>query len=174
MEKDLTVIEIRVKLLRDIKGLTQTELANTLGVSQALINSWENGYANIALRQLLKLSYFYKVPLDYLMGLTTKFDRNNYEFKDTLDLKYLGKKIRLIRKMEGLTQEQFAIKIHTKRSSISYYESGKMTLSSADLKEICNTFGFSSDWCVGNTLKCLKRDKKVKLTEDEIKEYIEV
>ena len=46
MNKDLTVIEIRIKLLRDIKGITQEKLANILGVSQALINSWENGYAD--------------------------------------------------------------------------------------------------------------------------------
>jgi len=174
MNKDLTVIEIRIKLLRDIKGITQEKLANILGVSQALINSWENGYADIALRQLVKLAAFYKVPMDYLIGLTTKFDRENYEFKDNLDLKYLGKKIRIIRKMEGLTQEEFANKIHSKRSSISYYESGKMMMSSADLKEICNTFGFSSDWCIGNTSICFRREKKSKIKESEIKEYVEI
>ena len=76
--------------------------------------------------------------------------------------------------MEGLTQEEFANKIHSKRSSISYYESGKMMMSSADLKEICNTFGFSSDWCIGNTSICFRREKKSKIKESEIKEYVEI
>lgn len=93
---------------------------------------------------------------------------------EILDLNYLGKMIRIIRKMEDLTQDEFASKIHTKRSNVSYYECGKMAISSADLKEICNTFGYSADWCIGNTLECIRRDKKIKIKEEEIKEYIAI
>lgn len=172
MEKNLTIVEIRLKFLRNLKGLTQTELANTLNISQALINSWENGYTNISLKQLVRLTYFYKVPLDYILGLTTQFDREEYDFKQELDLKYLGKMIRIIRKMEDLTQEEFAKVIHNERSNISYYETGQKSMSSADLKEICNNFGYSADWCCGNTLKCIRRPKKIKLKAEEIREYV--
>ena len=78
--KSLTVIEIRIRFLRDLKGLTQKNLAKSLNVSQALINSWENGYQNISLRQLVKLSYFYQVPIDYIIGLTTEYDKSIYNF----------------------------------------------------------------------------------------------
>ncbi len=172
--KDLTVIEVRIKFLRSLKGITQAELSKDLGVSQSLINSWENGYQNVSLRQLVKLSYYYGVPVDYIFGLTTTFDRNIYEFKNELDLKYLGKNIRIIRKIEGLTQEEFAKEIHTKRSNIGYYELGKLMMSSADLKEICNDFGFSADWCLGNTLECIRRDRKIKLKESEYKTFINI
>ena len=169
---NLTIVEIRIKHLRNLKGITQLELAKALNVTQALINSWENGYANISLKQLLKLSYFYKIPVDYILGLTTKFDKNIYNYKEHIDLKYLGKNIRIIRKIEGLTQDEFANIIHTKRSNISYYEVGKTAMSSADLKEICNTFGYSADWCLGNTNECIKRGKNIKIAPDEIKEFI--
>lgn len=172
MDKNVTIVEVRIKFLRDLKGLTQTEVANYLNVSQALVNSWENGYANISIKQLLKLSYFYKVPIDYIIGLTTKFLREDYHFKQELDLKEFGKKLRIIRKIEGLTQEEFAHKAFTKRSNISYYETGKMVMSSADLKQICDTFGYSADWCLGLTDKCIKRNKKVKIKPEEIKEFI--
>ena len=172
--KDLTVVEIRIKFLRNLKGITQEELSKKLGVSQSLINSWENGYQNVSLRQLVKLAYFYGVPVDYIFGLITNFDKKMYKFKKDLDLKYLGKNIRIIRKIKGLTQEEFAKELHTKRSNIGYYERGKLTMSSADLKEICNDFGFSADWCLGNTDVCIRRDKKIFLDESEYKTYINI
>jgi len=47
-----------------------------------------------------------------------------------------------------------------------------MMMSSADLKEICNTFGFSADWCIGNTLECIRRDIKIKIKPEEMRSYI--
>lgn len=172
--KNITIIEMRIKFLRDLKGLRQKDVAKDLNISRALINSWENGYSNVSLKQLMKIAYYYKVPVDYILGLTTKFDKTIYEFKQDLDLKYFGKKIRLIRKMENLTQEELAHKLHIERSSLSQYETGRTIMSNADLKEICNTYGYSADWCLGNTLECIRRDKKVKIKPEEIKEYIEI
>lgn len=171
---NLTVVEKRIKLLRDLKGLSQYELAHDLGVSQSAVNSWERGYNNIPVNQLVRLSYYYKVPIDYIFGLISKFDRNDYQFKNELDLKYMGNNLRIIRKLECLTQTEFAEKIKTKFSNISYYESGKRTISSPDLKDICNTFGFSADWVCGNTKTCIRREKKIKIKEEEIREYIEL
>lgn len=172
--ENLTIIEIRIRFLRDLKGLMQKDVARELNVSRALINSWENGYSNISLKQLMRLSYFYQVPVDYILGLTTKFDKNIYQFKNELDLKFLGSRIRLIRKIEGYNQEDFSTKVHIDRSSLSLYENGKINISNADLKEICDTFGYSADWCLGNTLECIKREKKVKIKPEEIKEFIAI
>lgn len=174
MDKNLTVIEIRIKFLRDLKGLSQMKLAEKLGVSRSVINSWENGYANISLRKLVKLSYFFKVPIDYILGLINEFNKNDYEFKEELDLKCLGRNIRIIRIIEGLNQKEFALKIKTKPSCISYYECGKMSISTADLKDICNTFGFSADWCIGNTLECIRRDVKIKIKPEEIRSFLKL
>lgn len=174
MKENLTVIEIRIKFLRELKGLKQWELAKELGVSRSVINSWENGYANISLRKLVKLSYYFQVPIDYILGLITEFNKNDYNFRNNLDLKYLGRNIRIIRIISGLNQKEFAEKIKTKPSSISYYECGKMSMSSADLKDICNTFGFSADWCVGNTLECIRRDIKIKVKPEEIRTFLNI
>ena len=174
MDKNLTIVEIRIKFLRDLKGLTQTELAKKLNITQALVNSWEHGYANISLKKLINLSYFYQVPLDYILGLTNSFKHEHYTFINKLDLKYLGGKIRLIRKSNDLTQEEFATKLNTKRSSISYYENGKMTMSSADLKDICDTFGFSADWCCGTTKECFRHKPKIKVKPEDEKAFISI
>ena len=79
-----------------------------------------------------------------------------------MDLMLIGKRLWEIRKSEHLTQEKFAQRLDTKRSSISYYEIGKMMISTADLKQICEVFGVSADYVVGNIDTNIKREKKLR------------
>ena len=162
MDKNITIIEERIYTMRIKMHLTQQELANRLGVSRSLINNWENGFSNISLKQLIKLAYLYQVPIDYLLGIIDEIDNYPYQFISNMDLKSIGLRIKEIRKINRLTQDKFAQKIDTKRSSISYYEIGKMMISTADLKQICETFGVSADYLVGNLKENIKRDKKIK------------
>ncbi len=172
MDNNLTIIEERLKYLREQKEFTQSEFAKLLGVSRSLICVWENGYANISLRQMIKICAACKVPLDYLLGIIDEYNIKEYNFINKLDLKYVGDKIREIRKKEHLTQDRFAQKIDTKRSSISYYEIGKMMISTADLKQICETFGVSSDYIVGNIAVLVLREKVTKIKPKDFKEII--
>ena len=91
-----------------------------------------------------------------------------------MDLKSIGLKLKEIRKNNKMTQDKFAQKIDTKRSSISYYENGKMMISTADLKQICETFGYSADYLVGNLDHFVKRNKKEKIKLKDIKEKISI
>lgn len=172
MDKNVTVIEERIFNIRERIGYTQEELAKKLGVSRSLVNNWENGYANISLKQLIKLAYIYQVPIDYLLGIIEEIDDYEYHYIDTMDLKSIGLKLKDIRKTNKMTQDKFAQKIDTKRSSISYYEIGKMMISTADLKQICETFGVSADYIVGNINNNITRDKKQKLKVKDIKEKV--
>ena len=173
MEKSLTIIETRIKKLRERIGYTQNEVAKLLGVSRSLIGVWENGYANVSLKQIIKIATIYKVPLYYILGIIDEINpKIKYSYTAKLDLKFIGSKIKEIRKKEGLTQEKFANKLDTKRSNISYYEIGKIMISSADLKQICETFVYSSDYIIGNTKTCIRRNKLNKIKTKEIKEKI--
>ena len=60
----------RIKELREDRDYTQREIAQTLQVAQNTYCNYENGKREIPLSQLVKLSRFYKVNLDYLLGLT--------------------------------------------------------------------------------------------------------
>lgn len=172
MEENLTIIEKRIRSLRERIGYSQIEIANMLGVNRSLIALWENGYANISLKQLIKLAYIYQVPIDYLLGIIEEIDNYEYHYIDTMDLKSIGLKLKEIRKTNKMTQDKFAQKIDTKRSSISYYEIGKMMISTADLKQICETFGVSADYIVGNIKNNITRNKKQKLKVKDIKEKV--
>ena len=52
IEKDLTIIEIRIKSLREKNNYTQNEVAKLMGISRSLICLWEQGYTNISLKQI--------------------------------------------------------------------------------------------------------------------------
>lgn len=57
---------------RKAKGLTQTEVARAIGLTQNGYSYWENGKAKIDKDQLLKLAELFEVSTDYLLGNTSK------------------------------------------------------------------------------------------------------
>ena len=58
-----------LKLLRQEKNLGQIELAKILGVSKGIISLWENGLREPTLSNLIVISIYFKVSIDYLVGL---------------------------------------------------------------------------------------------------------
>ena len=60
----------RLKDLREDNDLTQTEIADFLGIKQTVYSRYERGFQNIPLEYLIKLAEKYKVSTDYILGLT--------------------------------------------------------------------------------------------------------
>lgn len=58
----------------------------------------------------------------------------------------IGKRIRLLRKSLGLTQQEFGKKIYRDKSMISKIESDEAELSSSNRLAICKIFGIREDW----------------------------
>ena len=54
--------------LRKAKGLTQKQAAKALGISQSLLSHYENGLRECSLDFLLKISDFYDVTCDQILG----------------------------------------------------------------------------------------------------------
>lgn len=59
----------RLKELRLDKHLSQTELAKILEVSQSAITKWECGRTEPTASALIKLSGYFGVSTDFLLGL---------------------------------------------------------------------------------------------------------
>lgn len=57
-----------LKSLRKARKINQTSLADTFGVSQATIASWEAGRRQPDFETLLKIADFFQVSTDYLLG----------------------------------------------------------------------------------------------------------
>ena len=62
----------RIRYLRDKSGLTQTDLANKLGISRSAVNSWEMSLTSPSLANLIEMSNIFKVSLDYLVSASEK------------------------------------------------------------------------------------------------------
>ena len=58
-----------LKELRQEKGVGQVELAKAIKVSKGIISLWENGLREPKLSNLIALSGFFGVSIDYLVGL---------------------------------------------------------------------------------------------------------
>jgi len=57
-----------LKLLRKQKGISQLKLAGVLGVSRSTIAMWENGLSQPDHENLIKLSDYFNVTVDFLLG----------------------------------------------------------------------------------------------------------
>ena len=60
----------RLKELRNEKHISQVELAKQTGLSKSAIARWELGLTEPTATALTKLSEYYGVTVDFLLGLT--------------------------------------------------------------------------------------------------------
>lgn len=60
----------RIRQLREDKDLTQKMLAKALNCSQQVYSNYELGQRDIPTDILIKLSKFYNVSIDYMLGTT--------------------------------------------------------------------------------------------------------
>ncbi|MDR0905701.1 MAG: helix-turn-helix domain-containing protein [Oscillospiraceae bacterium] len=60
----------RIRDLREDRDLTQTDLAKHLKCTQVCYSYYETGKRDIPTDVLIKLSDYYNISVDYLLGLT--------------------------------------------------------------------------------------------------------
>ena len=66
----------RIRDLREDKDLKQKDVADYLNCSQQAYSNYELGQRDIPTDILIRLSKFYDVSVDYLLGLTSNPKRN--------------------------------------------------------------------------------------------------
>lgn len=59
----------RLKSLRKEKGISQTELANALGVSKGIISLWECDLREPLASNVALISRYFGISADYILGL---------------------------------------------------------------------------------------------------------
>ena len=60
----------RIRDLREDRDLTQKEMAKNLNCSQQVYSNYELGQRDIPTYILIKLSEFYNVSVDYILGVS--------------------------------------------------------------------------------------------------------
>ena len=66
----------RIRDLREDHDLKQREIADYLNCSQRVYSNYELGQRDIPTDVLIRLSDYYDVSVDYLLGLTSNPKRN--------------------------------------------------------------------------------------------------
>lgn len=60
----------RLKELREEKGVTQQDIGKLVNTSKMAISHWEKGHSEPSIAQLISLSNYFGVTVDYLVGKT--------------------------------------------------------------------------------------------------------
>lgn len=66
----------RIRDLREDRDLTQKAVASALHCSQQVYSNYELGQRDIPTDVLIRLSAFYRVSVDYLLGITDQKEIN--------------------------------------------------------------------------------------------------
>ena len=74
---------MRLKQIREEKGLSQNELAKKINMTQQRISSYEKGIREPDIETLKILADFFNVSIDYLLGKT---DKRNNDKKEELEI----------------------------------------------------------------------------------------
>lgn len=59
----------KIKELREDRDLTQSQLAENLGITQRAVSYYENNQREIPVNVLVKYAKYFNVSLDYICGL---------------------------------------------------------------------------------------------------------
>ncbi len=101
----MTAIEsfsTKLKTLREKKGLNQSELGESLGVSRGSISFYEKAERIPDIDFLVKTANFFDVPVDYLLGLSSVSEKNvDTDLKAVSD--YIGLDYRIVSELHGAT-----------------------------------------------------------------------
>ena len=133
----------RLKLLRERIGLTQKDIAEIIGINRVQYNQYENNYISIPIKHLISLSSYFKVSVDYLLGLSSKKSYLNYHETNIINA---GERLKSFRKSNNLTQKELANILNTTFSSIAWNEKGRNLISTPFLYTICKTYNISADY----------------------------
>lgn len=80
----------RFKFLRTNFGVTQTEISKVLGITKATVSYYESGKRMPSNSQLRNIANYFKVPVDYLLGMDYVMEDSNDEYlKDDTLLKII-------------------------------------------------------------------------------------
>ena len=64
----MEILSERLKLLREKEGLSQVQLATDLGIGAGFLANVERGAKSVSIKTLIKISDYFNVTPDYLLG----------------------------------------------------------------------------------------------------------
>lgn len=135
--------------LREEQNLLNKTVAKNIGVGESVYSEWESDKLSIPTKRLYQLAEFFKVNIDYLVGISDV--RLHIKVNKDIDLEVVSVRLREIRKSLNMTMRDLAKKFNTTSSTISNYENSKFLILSPFLIELCKFSNYSIDWILGRS-----------------------
>ena len=157
--KIIMTIPERLKDIRTYHDYTQKEIADYLGIARNTYGTYETNSRIIPLKFLNKLSNYYNVSVDYLLGLT---DDSYSSEKVELNAKQIGEKLKEIRTDFNLTTRDIEKITSTDSSNYTKYELGKILVNTHLCYDLARKYGISVDWIIGKSFKKFINNEKNK------------
>lgn len=141
-------IGLRIKDLREKKGLTLEALAAMVGVSRQMIWDYENHKHEPSRKRMHKLAQALGVSVDYFAGKT----HNNLQKPDNesgfWEFMSIGQKIRELRRIKKMTSEELGAKIGVSKQQINHYELDRNIPPLDKLDKIAKVFNVDSTYFI--------------------------
>lgn len=138
----------KMKTIREDRELKQWQIAEELNVDRTTYSGWETGKDTIPLRKLYELSNYYKLSIDYIVGL---FPKKQYIYTgDFIDPIIVGKNLKKLRAKNNLKQKDLIKMLNISPSSYSAYEKGQVLIQTSFIYEIAKKYDASIDEIIKN------------------------
>ena len=139
--------ENRLEELKDLKNLKSKDVAKYMNVCESTYSEWEHNKIPIPTRRIIELADFYQINIDYMMNLTDK--SINVKNNTNIDLKLIGKRLKIIRKRLNLSLRDLGEKLNCSFSAFASYERGEKLINSEIMISFCKLSKESIDWILG-------------------------
>lgn len=127
--------------LRRQKGLSIRALALTTGLSHSTISRIEKGQRKISTSQAVALSKFFKVPIEYLLGVEP-----HDEPTTTGEPRQPLRRLAAFRARYNVTTTYLGRILHLDPSMLTHFEKGRKSFSVESLKRACDYMGVTADY----------------------------
>lgn len=136
----------KIKKLRLESGVTQLQLSDYAGCSGQVISNIERGYTNPSADVLKKISEYFHVPSDYLLG---KSKSQWLALDPDTTMPYIGTRVSDLLTQTGISTETFADAVDVTPEEAEDILNGSITPNIGTLARISRFLNTSMDFLIG-------------------------
>lgn len=136
----------KIKELRMESGTTQLQLGDYAGCSGQVISNIERGYTNPSADVLKKISEYFHVPSDYLLG---KSKSQWLALDPDTTMPYIGTRVSDLLTQAGISTETFADAVEVTPEEAEDILNGSITPNIGTLARISRFLNTSMDFLIG-------------------------
>ena len=145
-ETSKNTIGERLKAARKNKNLTLKEVEIATGISTGNLSELENDKKQPSSPTLILLKKSYDISIDWLLTGEKNYTPSTIRVENDNNFNTIGERIKYLRKIKNLRQQDLANATQISRSNISKIESDTLSPTASSIISLANFFDISTDW----------------------------